>query len=154
MRTTVFALALALSPATLHAQSNTELAQQYAALPAVQEMMASMISPEATAGQLAATLPPGVNLNDDQMSRLAALLSEELVDFQPTLEALMINAMADTFTVDELQAQIEWASSDVGSAVIAQTQPLMARITNEMAPDLLARIGSRQGEIMQIFTNP
>lgn len=154
MRNAAFAIALALTPASAFAQSTLELSQQYSALPAVQEMMAAMFSPEATAAQLAASLPPGVELNENQMTRLSTLMSEELIDFQPQLEALMIEAMAETFTAQELQAQIEWASSDVGRSVLVQTQPLMARITTQMAPELQTRMMNRQAEIMQILSTP
>lgn len=154
MRHTLLALTLALAPAPLLAQSTLELSQQYSALPAVQEMMAAMFSPDATAAQLAATLPPGMVLNEGQMDRLAGIVSEELIGFQPRLEALMIDAMADTFTVAELEAQIEWASSDVGRSVLVQTQPLMARIMGEMAPELQTRMLGRQAEIVEVISNP
>lgn len=151
MRRIAFAIALALTPATVFAQSTLELSQQYANLPAVQEMMAAMFSPEASAAQIASTMPPGVTLSDDQMNRLGTLLSEELVDFQPRLEELMIAAMADTFTVEELQAQIDWASSDIGRSILVQTQPMFTAIMTQMAPELQARMMGRQADIMAII---
>ncbi len=147
-----FAIALALTPLTATAQSVEQLARDYAALPAVQEMMAAMFSPEASAAQIAATMPPGVVLSDDQMTRLGILLSEEMIDFQPRLEDLMIAAMAETFTVEEMQAQIDWVSSDIGRSILVQTQPMFTSIMAQMAPELQVRMLNRQADIMAIIT--
>ncbi|MEJ6387959.1 DUF2059 domain-containing protein [Gymnodinialimonas ulvae] len=151
MRALPFALALALTPLTTTAQSTEDLAREYAALPAVQEMTAAMFSPEASAAQIAATLPPGVELSESQLTDLGNLLSEELTGFQPRLEALMIDAMSETFTTEELSAMIEFYSSDVGRSILVQTQPMFTAIMADLAPEMQARMMGRQAEIMAII---
>lgn len=151
MRAFTFAIALALTPLAATAQSVEELAREYAALPAVQEMTTAMFSPEASAAQIAATMPPGVELSEQQLSDLGTLLSEELEDFQPRLEVLMIDAMAETFTAEELTAMIEFYSSDVGRSILVQTQPMFTNIMTELAPEMQARMMGRQADIMAII---
>ncbi len=151
MRALTFAVALALTPLSATAQSVEELAREYAALPAVQEMMSAMFSPEASAAQIAATLPPGMELTDQQLSDLGNLLSEELVDFQPRLEVLMIEGMVDTFNEEEMQAMIDFYSSDVGRSILVQTQPMFTNIMTQLAPEMQARMLGRQADIMAII---
>ncbi len=151
MRALAFATALALSPLAATAQSVEELARDYAALPAVQEMMSAMFSPEASAAQIAATLPPGMELTEQQLTDLGTLLSEELIDFQPRLEVLMIEGMINTFTVEEMQAMIEFYSSDVGRSILVQTQPMFTSIMTQLAPEMQARMMGRQNDIMAII---
>ena len=151
MRAFTFAIALALAPLSVSAQSVEELAREYAALPAVQEMMAAMFSPEASAAQIAATMPPGVDLTEQQLTDLGNLLSEELIDFQPRLEVLMIEGMVDTFNEEEISAMIEFYSSDVGASILVQTQPMFTNIMTQLAPEMQQRMLGRQADIMAII---
>ncbi|MBF9044281.1 DUF2059 domain-containing protein [Rhodobacterales bacterium HKCCE4037] len=151
MRALTFALALAVTPLAANAQSVEELAREYAALPAVQEMMAAMFSPEASAAQIAATLPPGMDLSEQQLTDLGNLLSEELTDFQPRLEVLMIEGMVETFNEEEMQAMIDFYSSDVGRSILVQTQPMFTNIMTQLAPEMQARMMGRQNDIMAII---
>lgn len=146
------ALALGLTPFAAPAQNAPEaLVQEYAALPAVQEMMAAMFSPETSAAQLAATLPPGMDLSDDQLARIGAIMSAELTDFQPRMEELMIAGMVETFTAEEVQAMIDFYSSPVGASILLKTQPMFTAIMAEIAPEIQTRMMGRQAEIMQII---
>lgn len=151
MRAFTFAIALVLTPVAAAAQSVEELARDYAALPAVQEMMSAMFSPEASAAQISATLPPGVELSEQQLSDLGNLLSEELVDFQPRLEVLMIEGMIDTFNEEEMQAMIDFYSSEVGASILVQTQPMFTNIMTQLAPEMQERMLGRQADIMAII---
>ncbi|MEJ6392075.1 DUF2059 domain-containing protein [Gymnodinialimonas sp. 2305UL16-5] len=152
MRALCLALTLALAPLGAQAQSTAELAQEYADLPAVQEMMSAMFSPEASAQQLAATLPPGMTLTDEQMSEIGVIISEELIDFQPRLETLMVEAMAETFTEEEIQAMIDFYSTEIGASILIQTQPMFTNIMTQLGPEMQQRMMGRQADIMAIIT--
>ena len=152
MRSLTFALTLALTPTLSFAQSTEELAQEYAALPAVQDMMAAMFSPEASAAQLEASLPPGMDLSAEQLDQIGQIISAELVDFQPRLEVLMIEGMVETFTEEEIQAMIDFYSSDIGASILVKTQPMFTGIMTTLAPEMQPRMMSRQAEIIAVIT--
>ena len=152
MRSLTFALTLALTPTLSFAQSTEELAQEYAALPAVQDMMAAMFSPEASAAQLEASLPPGMDLSAEQLDQIGQIISAELVDFQPRLEVLMIEGMVETFTEEEIQAMIDFYSSDIGASILVKTQPMFTGIMTTLAPEMQTRMMSRQAEIIAVIT--
>jgi hypothetical protein len=152
MRALILAAALALLPLAATAQPAPEtLVREYAGLPAVQQMMAAMFSPEASAAQLQATLPPGMNLTDDQLSRIGEIISAEMIDFQPRMEGMMIAAMVETFTEEEVQAMIDFYSSPVGASILLKTQPMFTSIMTQMGPEIQTRMMGRQAEIMQII---
>ena len=152
--TLFLALALAaLAPRAAPAQTAPEaLVREYAGLPAVQAMMAAMFSPETSAAQLAATLPPGISLSDDQLARIGTILSAEMISFQPRLEVLMIEGMMQAFTEEEVQAMIDFYSSPVGASILLKTQPMFTSIMAQMGPEIQARMLGRQAEILQIIT--
>ncbi len=151
MRSILFAAALAITPTLAAAQADEALVREYAALPAVQQMMAAMMSPEAATAQLEATLPPGLELSDEQLTQIGLIMSEELVDFQPRMEVLMIDAMIESFTNEEVQAMIDFYSSDVGASILLRTQPMFTSIMATMAPELQGRMMARQADIMAII---
>ena len=65
------------------AQDTRALAENYADLPAVQDMMDAMFSPEAMAVQFRAGLPPNAPITDAQVGEIAQLLSRELDTLRP-----------------------------------------------------------------------
>ena len=152
MRALSLALALICTPFVTAAQPAPEaLVREYAALPAVQQMMADMFSPEASAAQLAATLPPGIDLTDDQLAEVGRIISEELIDFQPRMEVMMITAMIETFTEEEVQAMVDFYASDVGASILLKTQPMFTNMMTELGPEMQERMVGRQADIMAVI---
>ena len=88
------------------AQDTRALAESYVNLPGVQQMMDDMFAPDAMLTQLSASLPPGAALSDEQKTRIAAVMSEQLGVIRPSMEAAMIDAATTTFTIEELEALI------------------------------------------------
>ena len=107
-------------------------AERYIQGDAMQSMMDAMLSPEtlsqAMSAQFGGQIPPDVA---DQITTIA---TEELAAVEPQMEAAMIEAVAETYTVEEIEAQIEFYASDVGASVLRKTQPFMTAFYEEAAP--------------------
>lgn len=148
LRLACLALCLA-APAA--AQDLERLAEDYVNLPANQQMITEMFAPEAMAAQFATGLPPGVTLTDAQRDEIGTLLSDVLTDMRPQIEAAMIESSAEQFTGDELEALIEFYSSDIGTSVLLKMQPFFESYMAEIQPGLMSRIQSVLPEIGRIM---
>jgi hypothetical protein len=133
------------------AQSTEELAQEYVALPANQQMMEDMFSGESFAAQMAATLPPQMNLSDDQMQRIGAAMAGAMAPLLPQMEAAMLEATAQTFTVEELQAMIDFYGSEIGASILAKSPGLMQTAMARIAPAMMQMQQQVMPEIMAIM---
>lgn len=130
------AAALALLTTPVFAQDTQALAEKYVNLPGVQQMITNMFSAENMANQIAAGLPANITLTDDQKQRIGQLMSGAMNDLRPMMETLLTNASAQTLSVPELQALIDFYSSEHGSAVMSKMQPMMAALMAKMAPEM------------------
>lgn len=152
MRSFLFAAAISLCGLPSFAQDAKELATQYNQLPAVQEMMTAMFSPETSAQQFKATLPPGVDVSDEKLLKVGQIMSDVLIGLKPEMEEMQIEAIADVFTVEEIEAMIEFYSSDIGASVLVKTQPMFTSVMTELTPKIQAAMGMRQQEIIEIMS--
>ena len=144
LRLAAIALCLA-NPAV--AKDIDTLAEDYVNLPANQQMITEMFSPEDMAAQFATGLPPGVSLTDTQRTGIGSVLSGVLTDMRPELEAAMVEASADRFTQAELEALIGFYSSDVGASVLLKMQPYFQDYMADIQPGMMDRIRSALPEI-------
>jgi hypothetical protein len=133
-------------------QSRLELAETYNALPAVQEMMVAMFSPEASAAQFRASLPPGVPISDDKALRVGEIMSGVLMGLKPTMETLQTEAIAEVFTEEEIQAMIDFHSTEIGAQVLVKTQPMFQRVMGELTPQIMQAMAAKQAEIIEIMS--
>lgn len=133
------------------AQDTTALAEQYIALPSVQQMMTDMMSPEAMMAQLSAMMPAGTTLTDDQRTRLGEVLQRTLGGLRPAMEEAMVASAAGTFTAEELQAMLDFYGSEVGASVLAKTQPMMADFMGRIGPQMQAAQAAMMPEVMAIM---
>ena len=152
-QTAAVALVL-LTASPVWAQSRAELAEQYSALPAVQQMMTEMFSPESSASQFKATLPPGFEITDDQLFRVGAVMSDVLKGLQPRMVELQNAAIAEVFTEEEIRAMIDFHSTDIGAQILVKTQPMFAAVMGELTPEIVQAMGSKQAEISAILSEP
>lgn len=144
--------ALALPAAAQDAAPDAQaLAEQYVALPGVQQMMTDMFSPEAVMAQMMAAMPPDATLTQDQQDRIGALMSERLGALRPSMEAAMVSASAQTFTPEELQAMNDFYGSEVGASILAKTQPMMAQVMGQIGPEMQAAQQAVIPEVMAIM---
>ena len=152
MKRLVFAAVIALLTAPAFAQDKNELAIQYVNMPQIQSMMTEMFSPTAMGDRIAAGLPPSIVLNDDKKQRIGVLMSEAMGELRPKLEALMVTGIADTFSAGELQALIDFYSSEHGASVMAKLPPFMTRVMGQLQPDMQAlgvKVGPDIARILQ-----
>ena len=151
-KTLALASAIGLTASATFAQSRTELAQEYAALPAVQEMMVAMFSPETSAAQFRASLPPGYPLTDEQALKVGEVMSGVLMGLKPQMEALQVEAIAEVFTEEEIQTMIDFYSTEMGGQILIKTQPMFQKVMTELTPQIMQAMAAKQGEIGQILS--
>ena len=144
---------LALSAAlALPAAADTDaLAEEYLALPAVQDMLSDMFPAEAMAQQFSSSMPPNVALSDDKALKVGKILSDTMQEIRPEMERLMLEKSAELFTEAELQAMIDFYSSEVGASVLRKNQTFFSATMTELNPKIMAAVQARQGEIAQIL---
>lgn len=133
---TAATLTFLLSSTSLWAQTAQELAEQYVNMPEVQEMVDSMFSAESMAAQFAANLPPNMQVSEEQMQQVGAVLFESMSGLRPRVEELMILGSAKTFTTDELRALIDFYGSEHGAAIMIKMQPFMLSVMGELGPEM------------------
>ncbi len=136
MKRLLFAAALVLLTAPAVAQDKTALATQYVNMPGVQNMMTEMFSPTAMADQMAATLPANITLSEEQKQKIGVVMSDAMSDLRPRLEELMVTGVADTFSAGELQALIDFYSSEHGATVMKKMAPFMTTILRQLQPEM------------------
>lgn len=151
MKRFAFAAAFALLSGPGIAQDTTELATQYTNMPQVQNMISTMFSPKALGDQVALGLPPNITLTDEQKNQIGVVMSEAMNGLRPRLEALMITSTAETFSVPELQALIDFYGSEHGANIMTKMQPLMASVMGQLAPDMQALQAQVGPEIVRII---
>ncbi len=148
----VIAVLVVFASSPTWAQSRSELAEQYSALPAVRQMMDEMFSPAASAAQFKATLPPGFEITDDQLLRVGEVMSDVLIGLQPRMVELQKAAIADVFTEEEIQAMIDFHSTDIGARILIKTQPMFTAVMGQLTPEIVQAMGAKQGEISDILS--
>ena len=124
-------------------------AERYVEGEAVQTMMDQMLSPDVLTDAMRAQF--GDQIDDDTMTQLADIAVEELGSIRPAMEQAMVDATAETFTLDEIEAQIAFYETPEGSSVLTKMQPLMASYYTAIGPDLQAaqqRIMERVAEVV------
>lgn len=96
-----------------------------------QELMDDMLSPEGVMAQMGLV---GDRVPEGKQEALALIVSEELAVLRPVMEEAMINGMAATFTLEEIEALTEFYESDVGASAIQKMNPFMARTMQQIGP--------------------
>lgn len=148
MRRLIGAVALSLISGGAWAQDTAALARDYVALPANQAMMEDMLGPESMAAQFAAGLPPGVDLSDDQLARVGAVMAEAMGGLRPRMEELMIEGSAETFTAEELQALIDFYGTEPGASILLKNQEFFQGVMGTLTPEIM---GAMEGVMPQIL---
>ncbi|MCF6272100.1 MAG: DUF2059 domain-containing protein [Rhodobacteraceae bacterium] len=150
MKPQFLAAAIALFTVPAFAQDTNELAIQYVELPAVQNMMTEMFSPTSMGNQMAASFPAGLNLSDEKILQIGEVMSQAMSDIRPAMETQMILGSAEFFSVDELQALIDFYSSEAGASILLKMTPFMAHVLGELQPQMQAMQLRVQPEIIAI----
>ena len=109
-------------------------AERYVQSDAMQTMMDEMMSPDMLSDAMAAQF--GDQIPADVMDQIVAIATEEIQAIEPAMEEAMIEATAETFTLEEIEAQIEFYQSQVGASILSKMQPFMATFYEAVTPDM------------------
>lgn len=153
MKHSLLAIALGLLTAPAFAQGTTELAKQYVNMPEVQNMITEMFSPTAMGNQIAARLPAGMALSEVKKQQIGLIMSAAMNDLRPNLEESMISTSSEMFSADELQALIEFYSSEYGASVMMKMTPFMAKVMGQLQPEIQALQRRVAPEIEKVLQN-
>lgn len=152
LKTLLLSFGILLAAPAAWSQSTQELAQEYNDLPAVQRMMDEMFSPEASAAQFRASLPPGVPLSDEQALAVGEIMSGVLMGLRPRMEELQVGAIAEVFSEEEIQAMIEFHSTEIGANILIKTQPMFQRVMGDLTPEIVQAMSAKQSEIADVMS--
>ncbi|MEP2640674.1 DUF2059 domain-containing protein [Roseobacter sp.] len=96
-----------------------------------QALMGDMLSPQGVMAQMGLL---GGNLTPDQQELIATIVSDELTTVRPAMERAMIDGMADTFSLDEINALAAFYSSEHGASAMRKMTPFMAQTMQSIGP--------------------
>lgn len=138
------ALSLLVSGASLAQDDDLrEAVERYVESPVQQRMMDEMLSADAMITQMQAMLP---QLTQEQLEIVGRIGAEEMASLRPEMEAAMVEAAVETFTLEEILALEAFYNTPEGAAVMAKMQPFMATTFAMIGPEMQAaqmRIGQR-----------
>jgi hypothetical protein len=145
-----FALPIAFAAATfaalpLHAQDADlrEAVERYVQNPVQQRMMDEMLSADAMIAQMRAMMP---QLSEEQVQAVGRIGAEEMAELRPDLEAAMVDAAVEIFSMEEILALEAFYNTPEGASVMSKMQPFMAGAMTRIGPQMQAaqiRIGQR-----------
>ena len=122
-------------------------AESYVRHPVTQRVMDSLLSMDTMRTGLVAQLQArGTELTNDQIEALSRILMEEMDRLRPQLETLMMNAAIETYTLEEIQAFIEFYGSEFGASAMMKAGKMMRSFNAGAAPlfqQLFERLGAR-----------
>jgi len=107
--------------------------ERYVKNPVQQKLLDEMLSADAIVVQIRAMLP---QLSEQQIQMVGQIASEEISTVRPALEGAMIDAAAQTFTLQEIVALEEFYSTPEGASVMRKMQPYMAEAMGMVAEPL------------------
>jgi hypothetical protein len=126
-----------------------EAAVAYIGSPAQQSVIDRLLSADNIVAQARASRP---DLPQSLIDELGIIASEELGSIRIDLEAAMIDAAAETFTLNEIQALDAFYRTDEGASVLLKTQDFMQAAMQRVGPKLQEAqqaIGRRAQAAMQ-----
>ncbi len=145
------ALVLALS-SPAQADDLQTLAQQYVDLPANQQMINDMFSPEMLASQFRSGLPAGLEISDEKLAKIGELMSRLLMEKKNDMQGFMVASMTQHFTEEEIAALIRFYQDEVGASAMSKMAPFMQDYMASMAPALAEIQQQMMPELMAILS--
>ena len=127
-----------------------EAAQRYIESEGVQKMMDGMFSPEMMTSMMQSQA--GGSIPPEEMDKISEVVADVLEEARPAMEEAMVTAAAETFTLPEIEAQIEFYQSPEGASVMSKMQPFMTTFNEEAAPAMQSmqqELMTRISEVMQ-----
>ncbi len=120
-------------------------------MPEIQNMMTEMFSPAAMGNQIRASLPAELAADEDKIHQIGVVLSDAMNELRPDFEKTMVSISSETFSAGELQALIDFYSSEHGAAVMKKMTPFMADVMSRLSPEIQALQTKVAPEIAKIL---
>lgn len=118
-------------------------AEAYVRHPAVQHMLDDTWSVETMRSAIVAQLKAhGKSLRGDQVEALTRIVHEELNRIRPQFEALLTDAVVETFALEEIRALNRFLGTELGARAMTKTGSMMRSFYARGAP-LLGRMSRR-----------
>lgn len=108
-----------------------DAATGYVNSPTQQKLLDDMLSPEGLMAQMGLA---GPDIPQDRKERLALIVAEELSTIRTPMLDAMIQGMAATFTLEEIEALRAFYESPVGASAMAKMNPFMAKTMSDLGP--------------------
>lgn len=115
------------------ADEATDAASAFINSPVQQKLLDDMLSPQMVLTQMqsvSAQLPP------DKVNVLVKIVTEELDNIRPKMEAAMIEGAAKAFTIKEIEALTEFYNSPLGSSAMGKMTPYMQQTMGSLGPSM------------------
>ena len=143
---TAAAAALLMTSAFAAAQTPEMAARAYVETPGVAAMLDLMMSADGLTetvrpAMLAQGLPPEI------VDRILPIMADEMSAIGDELTEMMVIAVAEHFTVEEIEALTAFYSTPIGTSVLAKSQPMM---TSFMARALPAQQAALQRAMRRV----
>ncbi|MEM1315161.1 MAG: DUF2059 domain-containing protein [Pseudomonadota bacterium] len=134
LQSSILAAAFVLgSAASASGQTPEAAARAYVAVPSVAAALDRMLSAEGLAetvrpGMLAQGMPP------ELADRILPIMAEEMAAIGDELTEMMVVAVAEHFTVAEIEALSAFYATTEGASVMAKMQPMMTSFMTRALP--------------------
>ena len=112
-----------------------EAARTYVETPTVQKMMDGMFSPQMANAMITNLVSQGKS-TEEQRVKASEIVSQELQRVRSQVLDIMVNATAETFTLEEIKALTAFYGSQEGQSIAAKMQPFMAQYLQQIGPVL------------------
>ena len=143
-------LSVVVASSTLAGDDDTALktaVESYIRHPVTQSVLDDMLSLDMTRSHLVTHLQAqGTILRNDQIEVLTRIGQEELHRIRPQLDTLMINALIETYSLEEIQALNDFYETEAGESAMSKSGSFMQSFNAGFAPmfrQALERLGAR-----------
>lgn len=152
-KTTLAAVGLSIALALpTHADDEAlrDAALSYINSDAQQKAMDQMLSADQIMGMMRAQVP---GATEEQLSAVSKIVEQELGTIREKMEAAMVDAAVDTFSLEEIKALDEFYRSDIGSSVMIKMPVFMQSSMGALGPDMVAMQGRIQSRVLKEVMN-
>lgn len=133
------------------AQSVKTLAREYISLPAVQDTFMDVQSPDYLIAFILADLPPGAKMSPAKKEAISKVAASHVAKMKPAMENALIEAAARSYTVEELEALIAFAKTEVGASATRKGAVFAQKFNTEFRPTIRRTQAAIRPEIMKIL---
>ncbi|MFS4437595.1 DUF2059 domain-containing protein [Paracoccaceae bacterium GXU_MW_L88] len=132
-------------------EERREVAKRYVSLPSQQQMIDDMLGVDVMRSSLDMAIPPELGVSDSALDQAAQVIADRVQAKKPELLGVMVEAAAQNFTVEELEAVIDFYTSPVGDSVSRKMGAYMVDVNQLMTPMIMEVQKAAEPQLMEIF---